>query len=49
LSKLRAEQDRIEAASGMRYPLMKLADMYFWQTGYDAAPPKTKREADSRE
>ena len=46
---LRTEQDRIEAAGGMRYPLMKLADMYFWQIGYDAAPPKAKREADGLE
>jgi hypothetical protein len=37
LAELRAEQGRIEAAGGVRYPLMKLADMYFWQIGYDAA------------
>jgi hypothetical protein len=43
---LRAEQVRIEAAGNVRYPLMKLADMYFWQVGYDAAPPKARREAD---
>jgi hypothetical protein len=34
---LRAEQVRIEAASGVTYPFMKLADMYFWQIGYDAS------------
>src|SRR5262245_51005528 len=33
---LRAEQDRIENVSGIRYPLMKLVDMYFWQIGYEA-------------
>ena len=43
---LRAEQARIQAAGNVHYPLMKLADMYFWQVGYDAAPPKARREAD---
>jgi hypothetical protein len=37
LAELRAEQSSIEAAGGLRYPLMKLADMYFWQIGYEAA------------
>jgi hypothetical protein len=42
---LRAEQRRIEGATGVRYPLMKLIDMYFWQIGYerdaaaDGTPP----------
>jgi hypothetical protein len=36
-SELRKEQARIEQLAGMRYPLMKLVDMYFWQIGYDAA------------
>lgn len=35
--RLRAEQDRIERVSGIRYPLMKLADMYYWEIGYEAA------------
>lgn len=43
---LRVEQARIEAAGNVCYPLMKLADMYFWQVGYDAAPPKVRRQAD---
>ena len=43
LPELRAEQARIEAAEGVRYPLMKLADMYFWQIGFDATPPKARR------
>jgi hypothetical protein len=30
---LRGEQTRIKTASGMHYPLMKLVDMHFWQTG----------------
>ena len=33
LRELREEQDRIERASEMRYPLMRLVDMYFWQIG----------------
>ena len=36
-SGLRGEQDRIQKVSGFRYPLMKLADMYFWEIGYEAA------------
>jgi hypothetical protein len=34
---LRAEQQKLAADKGMYYPLMKLADMYFWQIGYEAA------------
>lgn len=30
---LRREQDRIEELDGLRYPVMKLVDMYFWQRG----------------
>jgi hypothetical protein len=33
LRDLQEEQVRIERTAGMRYPLMKLVDMYFWQTG----------------
>jgi hypothetical protein len=32
---LRDEQARIEKVSGVRYPLMKLVDMYFWQIGFE--------------
>ena len=32
---LRAEQETIEHAGGIRYPLMKLVDMYFWQIGFE--------------
>lgn len=35
LAELRSEQERIESTSGVRYPLMKLVDMYFWQLGYE--------------
>jgi len=28
-------QDRILHTSGVRYPVMKLVDMYFWQLGYE--------------
>ena len=31
----REEQERIERIGGVRYPLMKLVDMYFWQTGFE--------------
>jgi hypothetical protein len=33
LRELREEQERIERLGGLRYPLMKLVDMYFWQIG----------------
>lgn len=33
---LQAEQTRIENAGRIRYPLMKLVDMYFWQLGFEA-------------
>jgi hypothetical protein len=36
VAELRKEQARIEAAGSLRYPLMKLVDMYFWQIGRDA-------------
>jgi hypothetical protein len=48
-SALRAEQSRIESAAGMRYPLMKLADMYFWQIGYEAAASQTGAEPEIRD
>lgn len=41
---LYAEQQNIEALGGMRYPLMKLVDMYFWQIGYDHADAKGREE-----
>jgi hypothetical protein len=34
-----------DVARLVAYPLMKLADMCFWQIGYDAAPLKAKRQA----
>jgi len=43
---LRAEQASIEGDAGIRYPLMKLVDMNFWQIGYDAAANKTAEEPD---
>jgi hypothetical protein len=36
-AELRREQSRIEISDGVYYPLMKLADMYFWQSGLDDA------------
>ena len=35
LNELREEQDRIERDIKVRYPLMKLVDMYFWQLGFE--------------
>lgn len=35
LPELQKEQASIEQASGIRYPLMKLVDMYFWQVGIE--------------
>ncbi len=35
LRELRGEQESIERIGGMRYPLMKLIDMYFWQLGFE--------------
>ena len=37
LRTLREEQRRIEATSGVSYPLMKLIDMYFWQIGSESS------------
>jgi hypothetical protein len=36
LPELRRKQSSIETRAGLRYPLMKLVDMYIWQTGYQA-------------
>lgn len=32
---LRTAQAQITSSTGVRYPLMKLLDMYFWQLGYE--------------
>jgi hypothetical protein len=44
LAELRCEQERIESASGMRYPLMKLLDMYFWKLGHELGAGEASRE-----
>lgn len=48
-SELREQQVLIEKAGGLRYPLMKLVDMYFWQIGYEMdlkrPPPIARGEA----
>ena len=36
LPDLQAEQAKISNKRGIRYPLMKLVDMYFWQLGVEA-------------
>ena len=35
LRDLKKAQVAIEKIGGVRYPLMKLVDMYFWQIGFD--------------
>jgi hypothetical protein len=35
LPELQKERGSIEQRGGVRYPLMKLVDMYFWQIGYE--------------
>ena len=35
IRELQKEQRAVERSSGIRYPLMKLVDMYFWQIGYE--------------
>jgi hypothetical protein len=35
IDELHREQEAIESLGGMRYPLMKLIDMYFWQIGFE--------------
>jgi hypothetical protein len=42
LPRLQKEQALIQEKSGIRYPLMKLVDMYFWQIGYENANPKRR-------
>lgn len=43
---LRGEQERIERHGGLRYPVMKLVDMYFWQRGCELAGPGETTERD---
>lgn len=40
------EQDRIEKHGGLRYPIMKLVDMYFWQRGCELAAAGGTAESD---
>jgi hypothetical protein len=42
-AELREEQQEIEKASGVHYPLMKLVDMYFWQIGIENVAPTSWR------
>jgi hypothetical protein len=48
---LRKQQARILENGGMHYPLMKLADMYFWETGFTAnsGRPRDDRKGHSAE
>jgi hypothetical protein len=43
-AELRRVQSTLAASGGVRYPLMKLTDMYFWQIGYEAASRSGRRE-----
>lgn len=48
---LRKQQGSILKSGGFHYPLMKLADMYFWETGFTAnsGTPRYDREGHSAE
>jgi hypothetical protein len=41
---LLAEQQTIERIGGIKYPLMKLVDMYFWQIGAEISEQKQNAE-----
>jgi hypothetical protein len=41
------EQERIEGIGGIRYPLMKLVDMYFWQIGFERSGTAIATDTDS--
>lgn len=41
------EQRAIERSDGMKYPLMKLVDMYFWQTGAKVTDQEQSVELES--
>lgn len=45
---LRRSQSVIERQSGLRYPFMKLADMYFWQLGWELERTKASEFAKLR-
>jgi hypothetical protein len=38
------QQLKIEEAAGIKYPIMKLVDMYFWQIGADTQKRNVERE-----
>jgi hypothetical protein len=42
---LEQEAATIETVSGIRYPIMKVVDMYFWQTGRDLARRESRNVA----
>jgi len=49
LPELQKEQASIEQSGGLRYPLMKLVDMYFWQIGYERGTVNVDASADNAE
>jgi hypothetical protein len=42
LAQFEKAQIQIEKANGMKYPIMKLVDMYFWQLGEDVSAAKRR-------
>jgi hypothetical protein len=48
-SELLAEQQTIERIGGIKYPLMKLVDMYFWQIGAGISEQKAQAELELAE
>lgn len=44
IDEFQSEQARVEQAYGMRYPLMKLVDMYFHQIGIEVDTPEPKKK-----
>jgi hypothetical protein len=44
---LQREQESLFVTAGLRYPVMKLVDMYFWQLGYELDPKIQARRAQS--
>ena len=43
LDDLRNARPSVKSTGGVRYPLMKLVDMYFWQIGYELEPERKRR------
>jgi hypothetical protein len=44
-TELQNQQRSLEKSCGLRYPVMKIVDMYFWQLGYERDPNFGNRRA----